>query len=36
LIEHCSSQETSQHSPSDFPEANLSQDDFDTLLNQIN
>ena len=35
LIEHCSSQETSQHSPSDFPEANLSQDDFDTLLNQI-
>jgi non-ribosomal peptide synthase protein (TIGR01720 family) len=36
LIEHCSSRETSQHSPSDFPEANLSQDDFDTLLNQIN
>ena len=36
LIEHCSRQETSQHSPSDFPEANLSQDDLDTLLNQIN
>jgi non-ribosomal peptide synthase protein (TIGR01720 family) len=36
LIEHCSSRETSQYSPSDFPEANLSQDDFETLLNQIN
>ena len=36
LIEHCSSQQTSRHSPSDFPEANLSQDDLDTLLNQIN
>jgi non-ribosomal peptide synthase protein (TIGR01720 family) len=36
LIEHCSSHETSQYSPSDFPEANLSQDDFETLLNQIN
>ncbi|RYG32151.1 MAG: hypothetical protein EOO01_34575 [Chitinophagaceae bacterium] len=35
LIEHCSSREISQHSPSDFPEADLSQDDFDTLLNQI-
>ncbi|MHA4844100.1 condensation domain-containing protein [Flavitalea antarctica] len=36
LIEHCSGQETSQYSPSDFPEADLSQDDFDTLLNQFN
>ncbi|HTE28643.1 condensation domain-containing protein [Flavitalea sp.] len=36
LIEHCSSQEASEYSPSDFPEADLSQDDFDTLLNQIN
>ena len=36
LIEHCSSREASEYSPSDFPEADLSQDDFDTLLNQIN
>ena len=36
LIEHCSSHEVSEYSPSDFPEADLSQDDFDTLLNQIN
>ncbi|RZK05027.1 MAG: hypothetical protein EOO46_16160, partial [Flavobacterium sp.] len=36
LIEHCSGRETSHYSPSDFPEADLSQDDFDTLLNQIN
>jgi non-ribosomal peptide synthase protein (TIGR01720 family) len=36
LIEHCSSREAIDYSPSDFPEADLSQDDFDTLLNQIN
>jgi non-ribosomal peptide synthase protein (TIGR01720 family) len=36
LIEHCTSREASEYSPSDFPEADLSQDDFDTLLNQIN
>jgi non-ribosomal peptide synthase protein (TIGR01720 family) len=36
LVEHCSGRETSQYSPSDFPEADLSQDDFDTLLNQFN
>ena len=36
LIEHCSGREASAYSPSDFPEADLSQDDFDTLLNQIN
>ncbi|RYG37788.1 MAG: hypothetical protein EOO01_30000, partial [Chitinophagaceae bacterium] len=36
LIEHCSGRETAEYSPSDFPEADLSQDDFDTLLNQIN
>lgn len=36
LIEHCSSREVSEYSLSDFPEADLSQDDFDTLLNQIN
>jgi non-ribosomal peptide synthase protein (TIGR01720 family) len=35
LIEHCSSREVSEYSPSDFPEADLSQDDFDTLLSQI-
>lgn len=35
LIEHCSSREVSEYTPSDFPEADLSQDDFDTLLNQI-
>jgi non-ribosomal peptide synthase protein (TIGR01720 family) len=35
LIEHCSSREVSEYSPSDFPEADLSQDDFDTLLNQF-
>ena len=36
LIDHCSSREVGEYSPSDFPEADLSQDDFDTLLNQIN
>jgi non-ribosomal peptide synthase protein (TIGR01720 family) len=36
LIEHCSIQETSEYSPSDFPEAGLNQDDLDNLLNQIN
>jgi non-ribosomal peptide synthase protein (TIGR01720 family) len=35
VIEHCSSRETSEYSPSDFPEADLSQDDLDNLLNQI-
>jgi non-ribosomal peptide synthase protein (TIGR01720 family) len=35
LIEHCTTREASEYSPSDFPEADLSQDDFDTLLNQI-
>jgi non-ribosomal peptide synthase protein (TIGR01720 family) len=35
LIEHCSSREESEYSPSDFPEADLSQDDFDALLNQL-
>ena len=36
LIEHCSMRETSEYSPSDFPEAGLNQDDLDNLLNQIN
>ena len=35
LIEHCSLQERSEFSPSDFPEADLNQDDLDKLLNQI-
>lgn len=35
VIEHCFSRETSEYSPSDFPEADLSQDDLDNLLNQI-
>jgi len=36
LIEHCAMRETSEYSPSDFPEADLNQDDLDNLLNQIN
>ena len=36
VIEHCSIRETSEYSPSDFPEAELNQDDLDNLLNQIN
>jgi non-ribosomal peptide synthase protein (TIGR01720 family) len=36
LIEHCSMREMSEYSPSDFPEADLNQDDLDNLLNQIN
>ena len=36
LIEHCSNRETGEYSPSDFPEADLNQDDLDNLLNQIN
>ena len=36
VIEHCFSRETSEYSPSDFPEAELNQDDLDNLLNQIN
>lgn len=36
LIEHCSIQETSEYSPSDFPEADLNQSDLDNLLKQIN
>ena len=36
LIEHCSNRETGEYSPSDFPEAELNQDDLDSLLNQIN
>lgn len=35
VIEHCFSRETREYSPSDFPEADLSQDDLDNLLNQI-
>src|SRR5215203_57124 len=36
LIEHCSMRETSEYSPSDFPEADLNQADLDNLLDQIN
>ena len=36
VIEHCSLRETSEYSPSDFPEVELNQDDLDNLLNQIN
>ena len=35
LIEHCSIQETIEYSPSDFPEADLNQDDLDNLLNKF-
>jgi non-ribosomal peptide synthase protein (TIGR01720 family) len=35
LIEHCSNRETSEYSPSDFPEAGLNQADLDNLFNQI-
>ncbi|RZK13105.1 MAG: hypothetical protein EOO46_00570 [Flavobacterium sp.] len=36
VIEHCSMLESSEYSPSDFPEAELNQDDLDNLLNQLN
>lgn len=36
VIEHCQIRETSEYTPSDFPEADLNQDDLDNLLNQIN
>jgi non-ribosomal peptide synthase protein (TIGR01720 family) len=36
VIEHCSTRETTEYSPSDFPEAELNQDDLNNLLNQIN
>lgn len=36
LVEHCVIRETSEYSPSDFPEADLNQDDLDNLLNQLN
>ena len=35
LIEHCSIGEQSEYTPSDFPEADLNQDDLDSLLSQI-
>jgi non-ribosomal peptide synthase protein (TIGR01720 family) len=36
VIGHCSAREKSEYSPSDFPEAELNQDDLNNLLNQIN
>jgi non-ribosomal peptide synthase protein (TIGR01720 family) len=32
IVEHCTSQKTSGHTPSDFQGANLSQDELDDLL----
>lgn len=36
LIEHCSLREKPEYTPSDFPEADMNQNDLDNLLNQIN
>ncbi|MCV6638058.1 amino acid adenylation domain-containing protein [Candidatus Albibeggiatoa sp. nov. NOAA] len=35
LIEHCLAPQSSGYTPSDFPEADLSQDDLDNLLEQL-
>jgi amino acid adenylation domain-containing protein/non-ribosomal peptide synthase protein (TIGR01720 family) len=35
LIQHCQSRETASYTPSDFPEADLSQEELDTLLAQL-
>ena len=36
LIDHCKSPAAGRYTPSDFPEADLSQQDLDDLLNEIN
>ena len=35
LIDHCSNVEKGSYTPSDFPEAELSQDDLDSLMNRF-
>ncbi|MEM7103989.1 MAG: condensation domain-containing protein [Bacteroidota bacterium] len=36
IIQHCQNADSGNYSPSDFPEADLNQDDLDTLLGQLN
>lgn len=36
IIEHCTQQDIEEYTPSDFPDADISQDDLDNLLGQLN
>jgi len=36
IIEHCTQEDIEEYTPSDFPDAEISQDDLDNLLGQIN
>jgi hypothetical protein len=35
VISHCLCSENAGYTPSDFPQANISQDDLDTLLSNL-